>query len=109
MNKGMARKIGCWFTTRDDYDAPELGPRIVGTREGETKQVRTATVVEVDGRFVKTASGSVYELGDADPDFVRHLEASGYAFDPENPIRLLRSLAERTELPPRKPLDRTLS
>lgn len=108
MNKGMSRKIDCWFTTRDPFDAPEIGPRIVGTRAGDPpgRQVVTSTVEEIDGRYVKTMSGSVYELGEPDPDFVKFLRENGYPFDPENPIRRVDKI---TELPLKTAIDRTKS
>lgn len=46
--------------------------------------IKTSSVVEVDGRFVKTRSGSVYELGEPHPDFVQEYGP----IDRENPIKV---------------------
>jgi len=96
MNRERAKKLTCWGTKRDAFMAPETGPCIVGTRQPDGKRIATSPIVEVDGRFVQTASGSVYELVDADPDFVAFLKSKGYPFDPENPIKLVSKFQDLT-------------
>jgi hypothetical protein len=88
IDKTKVRKIEKWFSTREYYDAPELGPRIIGFREGdpEGKKAMTTSIVESEGRYVLTLSGSVYWLGEPDPDFLDNLKLNSYPFDPESPI-----------------------
>lgn len=94
MDKTKAKKLEGWWTcpaSTDPYCAPELAGIVLrGHREGDAPGdfVRTSRVVAADGRFAETASGSVYELGDADPHFLEQLRKDGYEFDPERPIRV---------------------
>lgn len=94
MDKAKAKKLEGWWTcpaSTDPYCAPELSGIVLrGRREGDDPGdfVRTSRVVAAEGRFAETASGSVYELRDADPHFLEQLRKDGFAFDPENPIRV---------------------
>lgn len=93
------KKLECWYTTHGDYDAPELPGRLCGVTESG-KRVVTSRIVKAVGRTVRTESGSEYELGEADPEFVAYLNSNDYQFDPENPIR---TVSRITHLPSQKP------
>ncbi len=73
------------------WRAPEMtGGRLCGLAYGHPRHAdgarcTTSEIASIDGRRVTTASGSVYLLGEPDPDYVRW--AHGFAIDPENPIR----------------------
>ncbi len=78
--------------------APEIrGITICGDYGGQC--IRTSLVESVDGKIVKTRSGSTYQLGTVKPQFLDYLKECGYKFDPENPIRTVDKL---TELEPKK-------
>ena len=88
--KKNAKTLETWFATRDEYMAPELGPKIVGYPPGDRQNsVITSPVIEASGRFVRTLSGRTYRLGDVDPAYLANLKANRYPFDPENPIRIV--------------------
>lgn len=76
------------------YDPPELcPPQLAGEvhgREGieDGKRIRTSSLVEANGRTVKTATGSTYILGCPSPDYVEWMKKNDIKFDPENPIRM---------------------
>lgn len=84
--------IEAWSTvaalTEGFHDLPpELrSVRIVGHFEGH--DIITSRVVDAKGRFVITSSGSIYRLGDPHPDYLIELANVGWAFDPENPIKV---------------------
>jgi hypothetical protein len=75
----------------DPYQPPELGGiRLHGTRVGEDSPVVTNYVDHVEGRRVTTLTGSVYVLGEPDPQYLRWMAENGHAYDPEQPIRVRR-------------------
>jgi len=79
------------------YEAPERLPRAargrVYEREGFTdgKGVTTSRIVEMGEDYVITRSGTRYDLGEVDPDYVQFLEDNGTPFDPTNPLKLPRT------------------
>jgi hypothetical protein len=60
--------------------------RLAGSVGG--KDIYTSRVASTSGRLVTTESGSVYELGEADPEWVAWLGALGIALDAERPMRV---------------------
>jgi hypothetical protein len=74
--------LSCWFVL-PHYDH---GNVLVGIRKSDGKQVETSRVVSVDGCLARTLN-SVYRLGDPSPTYLEWLQAQGYAYDPERPIR----------------------
>lgn len=56
--------------------------------------VTTSPVVEIDGRFVKTETGSIYRLGKLDSGTAKILSiiSKDVAFDEENPLERLDEL-----------------
>lgn len=92
------KTIENWWTVPggDTFTAPEAaGICIVGTCEGHPKGqghdgvIQTSRVKKVEGRVVKTVSGSIYYLGGIKPQFLAYLKECGYSFDPENPIKIV--------------------
>lgn len=81
------------FASNNPYAPPEArGLAIQGKvygREGweEGGQICTSNVVSVDGRTVKTRSGSTYRLGRIAPAFREWLRKQGREYDPRNPIK----------------------
>lgn len=95
IDRTKARKLQDWrLEARGEaYQAPELhGIGVVGRlemfrgRTGKTT-VFTSRIVEAEGRFIRTESGSVYELGTAAPEYVAWLAGTGRSFDPEAPFK----------------------
>lgn len=83
----MAINITDWSVGNSAYDAPELKIiRLMGTLESG-KKIITSPVVEVAGRSVRTASGSVYILGDISPDYHQWMQENNMPYDPEQPIK----------------------
>lgn len=83
-----------WYTTRERYP-DEAGAQLIGDiprADGSVRTVLTSPIVKVEGRLVRTRSGTWYELGTAHPDFVEYLRSHDYQFDPENPIRTVKKL-----------------
>jgi hypothetical protein len=74
-------------------DLPYLAPErhdhvhLVGVIDGKEKL--TSRVVAAKGRIVTTKSGSRYELGEPDPDFVAWCEKRGKPIDPAEPIKII--------------------
>lgn len=80
-----------WGVIRDPYIAPEAGGLQVvgiptmGPKEG--KRIATSDVVDVEGRVITTASGSVYRLeGPPSADYLDFLQNNGLAYDKDAPI-----------------------
>jgi len=55
-------------------------------KKEDGKRVRTSAIHEVNGRIVKTRSGSVYGLGIPNPDWAEFMKRINKDFDPENPL-----------------------
>ena len=65
-----------WSIVHGAYKAPEQRGYLIGDVYGhptrpDGRRVRTSVIVAVDpiAEAVKTYSGSIYELGEADPDY----------------------------------------
>jgi len=88
-------KLNHWSLTdnsSDPYQAPELNcKRLQGKRSsvmgGEEHGVITSPIDKVEGRKITTVSGSIYMLGDIDPEYLRWMRDNGMTYDPENPIK----------------------
>ena len=80
-------RIEQWGIVRDPYLAPERGgQQLVGKVDGVG--VKTSELVEVNGLVVRTASGSVYLLGEPSPEYLAWCRENGIAFDPACPIKV---------------------
>lgn len=83
------------------FHAPEPGPLVLhGEVYGHPKRVdgtriTTSPVVGVEGRVVRTASGSEYRLEEPSPEYMAWLAANKIPFDAEHPIRLVSALPRR--------------
>ena len=65
-----------WSLTHGLYQAPEQGCHLIGNVYGhptrpDGRRVRTSTVVRIDRitETIETRSGSIYGLGEVDPDY----------------------------------------
>jgi len=76
----------------DIYRAPEtVGPRKHLHADHPIKPgmyFTTSRIVESDGRLVQTKSGSVYRLGEPDPEWLAWMADNGIDFDPSQPITI---------------------
>jgi hypothetical protein len=89
-----ARLEGWWVAMGDSnaFTAPEMTARVlVGlVYNHRTKPdgaiVRTSTVVHASGRTVRTATGSVYTLGEPSAEYRVWLAEHRPHWDPENPV-----------------------
>jgi len=86
-------QIRNWFITGDPYAEVRGNPMLAGianvegVTHGKEKDIMTSSIAKVDGRFVTTKSGRVYELvGEPGEYFRQDLEAKGFAYDPEKPL-----------------------
>lgn len=91
-------RIDDWSTcyvSEDPFRAPELnGLCLQGTiaYHPRTKRgggIRTSAIVAVDGRTVRTRSGSLYYLGRPSHNYVEWLRKEGKPLDEKQPIKLL--------------------
>ena len=83
---------GVTYLSDSPFIPPECNPTCLsGYREGEDRPVRTSPIVEVNGRIVRTESGSTYFLGEPSPEYLAYLEKIGYPYDPDQPIKDKRS------------------
>jgi len=80
--------LNSWSLAEDYWHAPEVRvKRLVGFRDGETRQVITSPIDKIDGRTITTVSGSVYVLGDPDPLYLDWMAEHGFTYDESAPIR----------------------
>lgn len=90
------RDIWNWHVTptwSSLYKAPELRRVCLSGTIAEHKgrkdcQVMTSYIVAVDGKLITTRSGSVYRLGEIDPEYRKYLAEERPNWDPENPITI---------------------
>lgn len=93
----IAIQIDAWslHTSGDGYTAPELRAyQLRGIVKGHPEKrdgtcVYTSAILRVNGRYVFTESGSMYELGEPHPEYVAWCKAEGKSIDPEHPIKLI--------------------
>jgi len=79
-----------WAVVSDNnpYRAPEARTiSLTGFRDNETHQVITSQIVEIDGKYIRTWSGSIYILDDIDPEYLKWMQDNDIEYDPENPIK----------------------
>jgi hypothetical protein len=75
-------------TGGDAFTPPERVLRcLVGFRVEDSEEIITSPIDSVDGRSVRTMSGSVYILGAPDPAWLRWMLDNGVPYDDERPIR----------------------
>jgi hypothetical protein len=83
-----------WCVRRDNggnpFLAPELcTPYLTGKSEKRGgKRVSTNTIDAVNGRLVRTKSGSVYRLGRIMPSYRAWMREQGWEYDPKQPIKM---------------------
>lgn len=88
-------KLENWsVVTRDPYSPPEYGIYLAGSVYGHAtrpdgQKITTSRIVEVNGRKVTTASGSIYEVGEVNPEYAKYLLEQGKPINPDNPIKLI--------------------
>ena len=91
-------KLENWSVVGDPYAAPELGRiYLVGDvyddqdRFDDGSPIQTTQVVGSRGRFVKTMSGSTYELGEINPEYRDHVEITlGETIDEAQPVKIIK-------------------
>jgi len=79
----------------DPYTPPEnCGSMLHGEVYGHPNKnlldgdyIRTNIIIHVEGRNATTKSGTVYELGEPDPGYLKWCEEHGYKLDPEQPLK----------------------
>ena len=74
---------------RDAYQAPELWKSVLqgfvsdhpvlGTRTDKTVTTSTVVAINVEEKWAETSSGTIYTLGDVNPEWVAWFTAEGYA------------------------------
>lgn len=83
------------YKEADDYLPPEMRPQYLNgevfghhrCQNGE--KVCTSSIVDVNGKFITTSSGTVYQLLEPDAEYAQWVfETRGYSIDPENPIKV---------------------
>lgn len=78
-----------WSLYESPWEAPEVRhKRLVGLRDEDEGQVITSPIDKINGREVTTMSGSVYILGEIDPDYLQWMKDHGFTYDPDNPIKV---------------------
>jgi hypothetical protein len=95
MNEIRLEKWAVVFLNADPYKAPELQQAsLMGEAHGHPRfpdgsKITTSRPKSVEGRRVTTSSGSVYVLGEPDPEWVAAMASIGRTVDPEQPLKLL--------------------
>jgi hypothetical protein len=80
-----------WSVTQDpDLSIPpEMRMRcLLGTRQSDGKRVLTSPFVAATGRSITTRSGTIYFLGEVDPNYLCWMEANNIKYDVDNPIKI---------------------
>lgn len=93
----MTARLECWAVYAPDngYTAPECRPpclRGIVTghpRKDDGTKIVTSRIVSSTGRTATTASGTTYELGAPDPEWIAWMVEHGIPFNPDSPIRMV--------------------
>ena len=56
-------------------------------REIQKDEITTSPIAKIEGKRITTKSGTVYVLGQVNPDYVSFLKTLGKELDQENPIK----------------------
>jgi len=98
MNPIMNPTIENWnvrSVARDEYDPPEVQGILVSgmvfdsPKFDDGTRITTSTVVAISGNEVNTRSGSVYRLGNPNPDYMIWCVENGcHIPTPKEPIKL---------------------
>lgn len=56
-------------------------------RDIQKDEVTTSPIEKIEGKRITTRSGTVYILGEVNPEYVSFLKAIGKELDQENPIK----------------------
>lgn len=89
-------KLENWSLTEDQdpFAAPEVRTKrlnglVYGHHDFEDgHKITTSRIESVQGRVVETLSGSTYELGDPDPDYLKWCQENGHHLPlGDNPIK----------------------
>lgn len=98
----MRVRIEDWSVfVADPWKAPEINKtclqgKVYGhPRFDDGHSVKTGDIAAVNGRVVTTKNGTVYELGEINPEYREWLDTNGYVYDHENPIAIGRGKAKR--------------
>ncbi len=89
-------KLENWCVTAvDPWAAPETGASLGGYVYNHPNHIDgtpivTSRIVETEGRFVTTYTGSVYELGEPAPLYVEYLKTIHKELDPINPVKMIK-------------------
>lgn len=115
--KLKAVRLEDWSLKSDPYAAPEvrtqhlhgLCPNHPRGRSHPDKPILTSRIVEVDGRYVRTRSGTIYHLGSIAAQFREYLREIGRDYDSTRPLAPLDGVAEdigpALHAPPKDQLD----
>lgn len=87
MNKEITIQNWSFVTDNDPYRAPELSDFRIQGRKGDNKYIITSNLVGQRNGKILTSTGSIYSLGEVDPDYER-------AF-PNAKVRLMKQLPEK--------------
>lgn len=80
--------------TNESYIAPEYRKRhLVGEVFDHPvfwngKEIETSSIQQAEGKVVVTRTGTRYELGQPDPNYLDWLRSKGLSFDPEHPVKI---------------------
>lgn len=78
------------------YVPPEFHKRcLCGTaidhpkRPNKTRwDVKTSYIIRAEGKIIHTVSGSIYELGEIDPNYLAWMKENNIEYNPEQPIKI---------------------
>jgi hypothetical protein len=51
-------------------------------------EIITSSIASANGKIITTKSGSIYQLGKINKEFVKWMEDNKISFDPENPVTM---------------------
>jgi len=90
-SNGKIYHLNKWAVVHDGdpYRAPEARRiSLTGFRDNEEQQIITSEIVEIDGKYIRTWSGSIYILGEINEEYLAWMKKNNIKYDPENPISL---------------------
>jgi hypothetical protein len=74
------------------YLAPEqCKTYLIGTRDTDNKMVKTSSISNVNGTTITTKTGSVYILGEIDPDYLKWMTDNHIPYNKDNPIKVVKN------------------
>lgn len=83
------KQLNCWSVVGDKldvYKAPEQRSFCLVGKLDSGAMIKTSMIVKAEGKVITTRSGSLYVLGEIDPNYLKFIKDNNISYNKDNPI-----------------------